>query len=41
VDVGELRFTTTSLTAAPEIRLIFYTPLDDETRSAMGRLLGN
>ncbi|MGN9843765.1 helix-turn-helix transcriptional regulator [Nonomuraea sp. H19] len=40
VNVGELRFTTTSLTAAPELRLIVYTPRDDETKSAMGRLLG-
>ncbi|WP_240777285.1 helix-turn-helix transcriptional regulator [Nonomuraea basaltis] len=39
VELGELRFSTTSLTAVPEIRVIVYTPMDDETRSAMSKLM--
>ncbi|MEO3869706.1 helix-turn-helix transcriptional regulator [Nonomuraea sp. B12E4] len=38
--LGELRFSTTSLTAAPELRMVVYTPLDDETRSAVSVLMG-
>ncbi|WP_188188638.1 helix-turn-helix transcriptional regulator [Nonomuraea sp. SYSU D8015] len=40
VEVGELRFSTTSLTTVPEIRVIVYTPMDDETRTAMSKLMG-
>ncbi|MEV1175921.1 helix-turn-helix transcriptional regulator [Nonomuraea sp. NPDC049784] len=39
VELGELRFSTTSLTAVPEIRLIVYTPMDDQTWDAMRRLM--
>ncbi|GAA3247571.1 helix-turn-helix transcriptional regulator [Nonomuraea helvata] len=39
VEMGELRFRTTSLTAVLEIRLIVYTPMDDHTRDAMRRLM--
>ncbi|GAA4981162.1 transcriptional regulator with XRE-family HTH domain [Nonomuraea thailandensis] len=38
-ELGGLRFSTTSLTAMPEIRLIVYTPMDDKTRLAMSRLM--
>jgi transcriptional regulator with XRE-family HTH domain len=41
VELGELHFSSTSLMAAPEIRLIVYTPTDDETRSAMTTLMRN
>ncbi|MFC7590645.1 hypothetical protein ACFQYP_48375 [Nonomuraea antimicrobica] len=37
---GILRFSTTSLTALPELRMIVYTPMDDETRRAMSKLRG-
>jgi hypothetical protein len=40
-ELGELRFSTTSLTAVPEIRVIVYTPMDDATRSAMSKLVGS
>ncbi|MEU6719445.1 helix-turn-helix transcriptional regulator [Nonomuraea sp. NPDC046802] len=40
VSQGVLRFSTTSLTAVAEIRLIVYTPTDEATRTAMGKLLG-
>ncbi|MFI7617766.1 helix-turn-helix transcriptional regulator [Nonomuraea terrae] len=40
VAYGTLRFSTTSLTAVPELRLIVYTPLDDETRTAVSALMG-
>ncbi|MGW6503517.1 helix-turn-helix transcriptional regulator [Nonomuraea angiospora] len=39
VELGELRFSTTSLTAVAEIRLVVYTPMDDTTREAMRALL--
>ncbi|GAA2212790.1 helix-turn-helix transcriptional regulator [Nonomuraea monospora] len=38
-ELGAMRFSTTSLTAMPEIRLIVYTPMDDKTRLAMSRLM--
>ncbi|MFG1705497.1 helix-turn-helix transcriptional regulator [Nonomuraea sp. M3C6] len=38
--LGELRFGTTSFTAVPEVRLVVYTPMDDETRSAVSWLMG-
>ncbi|MEV0830676.1 helix-turn-helix transcriptional regulator [Nonomuraea rubra] len=38
-ELGGLRFSTTSLTAVPEIRLIVYTPMDGRTRLAMSRLM--
>lgn len=40
VEAGVLHFSTTSLTAVPELRLIVYTPMDDETRRAMSILVG-
>ncbi|RVX46528.1 helix-turn-helix protein [Nonomuraea polychroma] len=40
-ELGQLRFSTTSLTAVPEIRVIVYTPMDDATRSAMSKLVGS
>ncbi|MEV0613888.1 helix-turn-helix transcriptional regulator [Nonomuraea sp. NPDC050404] len=40
-ELGVLRFSTTSLTAGPEIRLIVYTPMDDKTRAAMSKLVGS
>lgn len=39
VEQGELRFSTTSLMAAPEIRLIVYTPANEATWDAMRKLL--
>ncbi|MFC4112694.1 helix-turn-helix transcriptional regulator [Nonomuraea zeae] len=41
VEMGVLRFSSTSLMAAPEIRLIVYTPADDQTWGAMTKLLRN
>ncbi|SEG74816.1 Helix-turn-helix domain-containing protein [Nonomuraea solani] len=41
VERGVLRFGTTSLMAVPELRLIVYTPMDDETRQAMSDLVGS
>ncbi|MEW9554758.1 helix-turn-helix transcriptional regulator [Nonomuraea sp. NPDC050783] len=38
-ELGRLSFSTTSLMAGPEIRMIVYTPTDDMTRSAMARLV--
>lgn len=38
---GILRFSTTSLVAAPETRLVVYTPTDDATRRAMSELKGS
>lgn len=40
VELGRLRFSTTSLMAAPEIRLIVYTPMDDQSRGVMSELMG-
>ncbi|MFB4280575.1 helix-turn-helix transcriptional regulator [Nonomuraea sp. MTCD27] len=37
-ELGMLRFSTTSLMAVPELRLIVYSPMDDDTRSAMSRI---
>ncbi|SDL57963.1 Helix-turn-helix domain-containing protein [Nonomuraea maritima] len=36
---GTLRFSTTNLMAVPELRLVVFMPLDDETRSAMSKLM--
>jgi transcriptional regulator with XRE-family HTH domain len=41
VEMGVLRFSSTNLLAAPEIRLIVYTPADDRTWGAMSKLLSN
>ncbi|WP_211267214.1 helix-turn-helix transcriptional regulator [Nonomuraea candida] len=41
VEHGVLRFSTTSLTAVPEIRLIVYTPIDDRTRRVMSTLVSD
>jgi transcriptional regulator with XRE-family HTH domain len=40
-EAGELRFSTTSLSVVAEIRMVVYTPMDDETRSAMSKLMGS
>ncbi|SDL56526.1 Helix-turn-helix domain-containing protein [Nonomuraea jiangxiensis] len=40
VRLGELRFSTTSFTAVPEVRMVVYTPLDDQTRTAVSVLMG-
>nr|WP_236714831.1 helix-turn-helix transcriptional regulator [Nonomuraea pusilla] len=39
---GEIRFSTTSfaVSAAPETRMIVYTPLDDRTREVVSKLMG-
>ncbi|MEV5494799.1 helix-turn-helix transcriptional regulator [Nonomuraea fuscirosea] len=37
---GILHFSTTNLTAAPEIRLVVYTPMDDDTWEVLAKLRG-
>ncbi|MCK2214603.1 helix-turn-helix transcriptional regulator [Actinomadura sp. ATCC 31491] len=39
VEHGPLSFSTTSLTAGPEIRMIVYTPTDEATRSVVDKLV--